>query len=120
MGTQQTETQGARKPAGKPALMPVRARGKVSLGATLSLVALALLGCGDSLPKLQDSNPFAEKEVPLPGKRVAIIQQETLRSDAVAAGRPVVAAAAAGQRGVEPARAACPATRPAIWRWAAH
>jgi outer membrane protein assembly factor BamB len=85
VGTQQTQTQGARKPA----VMPVRARGKVSLGATLSLMALALLGCGDSLPKLQDLNPFAEKEVPLPGKRIAIIQQENLRSDAKAAGRPV-------------------------------
>jgi outer membrane protein assembly factor BamB len=85
VATQQMETQGTRKPA----RMPARMRGKVSLGAVLSLVVLALLGCGDSMPKLQDLNPFAEKEVPLPGKRVAIIQQETLRSDAMAAGRPV-------------------------------
>jgi outer membrane protein assembly factor BamB len=41
------------------------------------------------MPKLQDLNPFAEKEVPLPGKRVAIVQQETLRSDALAASKPV-------------------------------
>jgi outer membrane protein assembly factor BamB len=52
-------------------------------------VALALFGCGDSLPKLQDLNPFAEKEVPLPGKRIAVIQQESLRSDAMAASRPL-------------------------------
>jgi outer membrane protein assembly factor BamB len=73
--------------------MTVGARGKVSPAGGLFLVAvmlpLALLGCGDSLPRLSDLNPFAEKEVPLPGKRVAIIQQETLRSDALAAGRPV-------------------------------
>ena len=85
MATQQTETQGTCKPA----RMPAGARGKLSLGAALSLVALALLGCGDSMPRLSDLNPFAEKEVPLPGKRIAIIQQESLRSDASAAGRPV-------------------------------
>jgi len=85
VATQQTETQGTCKPA----RMPAGARGKLSLGAALSLVALALLGCGDSMPRLSDLNPFAEKEVPLPGKRIAIIQQESLRSDASAAGRPV-------------------------------
>ena len=85
MATQQTETQGARHPV----LMPVGTRGKVSLAAAFSLLALALVGCSDSMPKLSDLNPFAEKEVPLPGKRVAIIQQESLRSDAVVAGRPV-------------------------------
>lgn len=88
MATQQTETQGAGKPAPIPVRVPIGARGKVSLGAVLSLVALALLGCSDSMPRLSDLNPFAEKEVPLPGKRVAIIQQETLRSDAMAASRP--------------------------------
>jgi outer membrane protein assembly factor BamB len=86
VGTHQTETQ---KSARLLAAAPVGARGKVSLGAALSLVALALVGCGDSMPKLSDLNPFAEKEVPLPGKRVAIIQQETLRSDAVAASQPI-------------------------------
>ena len=89
MATQQSETQGA----GTAARMTVGARGKVSPAGGLFLAAvmlpLALLGCGDSLPRLSDLNPFAEKEVPLPGKRVAIIQQETLRSDALAAGRPV-------------------------------
>jgi outer membrane protein assembly factor BamB len=57
--------------------------------AALSLIALALFGCSDSMPRLQDLNPFAEKEVPLPGKRVAVLQQETLRSDAFAASQPV-------------------------------
>jgi outer membrane protein assembly factor BamB len=85
VATQQTETQGTRKRV----RIAVGARGKTSLAAALSLAALALVGCSDSMPRLSDLNPFAEKEVPLPGKRVAIIQQESLRSDALAASRPV-------------------------------
>ncbi|MBO0766554.1 MAG: PQQ-binding-like beta-propeller repeat protein [Hyphomicrobiaceae bacterium] len=69
--------------------MPAGTASKAGLGAALLLLALALFGCGDSLPKLQDLNPFAEKELPLPGKRIAVIQQENLRSDASAAGRPL-------------------------------
>jgi outer membrane protein assembly factor BamB len=89
VGTYQTETQGSRKSGRLPARTPAGARGKMSLWVALSVVAAALPGCGDSMPRLSDLNPFAEKEVPLPGKRVAIIQQETLRSDAVASSRPV-------------------------------
>jgi outer membrane protein assembly factor BamB len=33
-------------------------------------------GDGPSLPKLANLNPFAEKEVPLPGKRIAVMQQQ--------------------------------------------
>ena len=59
--------------------------------------ALALAGCADafvgmslpSLPKVDDINPFAEKPVPLPGKRVSVIQQENITSDLAAADRPV-------------------------------
>ena len=42
-----------------------------------------------SLPKIDDINPFAEKEVPLPGKRVSVIQQENITSDLAAADRPI-------------------------------
>jgi outer membrane protein assembly factor BamB len=42
-----------------------------------------------SLPKLQDINPFAEKEVPLPGKRISVIQQENVTSDVAAANKPI-------------------------------
>jgi outer membrane protein assembly factor BamB len=56
----------------------------------LLLAGLALSACGDSMPRLSDLNPFAEKEVPLKGKRVAVLRQETTTSDAAAAGRPVV------------------------------
>jgi outer membrane protein assembly factor BamB len=69
--------------------MPAGTASKAGLGAALALLALALFGCGDSMPKLQDLNPFAEKELPLPGKRISVIQQETLRSDAFAASRPL-------------------------------
>jgi outer membrane protein assembly factor BamB len=58
-------------------------------GAALALLALGLAGCSDSLPRLSDLNPFAEKEQPLPGKRISVLQQHTITSDAVAASRPV-------------------------------
>jgi outer membrane protein assembly factor BamB len=44
-------------------------------GTTLAAVAM-LSGCADgpTLPKMADLNPFAEKVVPLPGKRIPVIQ----------------------------------------------
>jgi outer membrane protein assembly factor BamB len=60
------------------------------MSAVLLLCASLGAGCGDSMPKLQDLNPFAEKEVPLQGKRVSVIQQENITTDAVAANRPIV------------------------------
>jgi outer membrane protein assembly factor BamB len=55
------------------------------------LLALLLSACADgpSLPKIQDLNPFAEKELPLPGKRIAVIQQENLAGDLAAADKPI-------------------------------
>ena len=64
--------------------------GRLAAIAIVVLWAAALPGCGDSMPKLQDLNPFAEKEVPLPGKRIAVIQQENITSDLSASSRPVV------------------------------
>ena len=60
-----------------------------SFGCAFLACALLLAGCGDSMPRLQDLNPFAEKEVPLPGKRVSVIQQENITADEAAANRPV-------------------------------
>src|SRR5262245_8341127 len=66
--------------------------------ASVALAGLiALSGCADSLagmslpamPKLNDLNPWAEKEVPLPGKRIAIIQQENLSTNLSTGDRPV-------------------------------
>jgi outer membrane protein assembly factor BamB len=53
---------------------PGQARRRVTL-LTLSVAAISLSGCSDSLPslpKIGDLNPFAEKQQPLPGKRITI------------------------------------------------
>jgi outer membrane protein assembly factor BamB len=65
-------------------------RARPALGGALLVIGLALAGCGDSMPRLQDLNPFAEKEVPLPGKRISVIQQENITSDLAAASKPIV------------------------------
>jgi len=62
------------------------------------LCVLTLAGCSDalvglsmpSLPKIEDVNPFAEKPVPLPGKRVAVIQQENVSSNLADADKPIL------------------------------
>jgi outer membrane protein assembly factor BamB len=74
----------------KPAPGKAGTRGKFAAAVVLSLCAASVAGCGDSMPKLQDLNPFAEKEVPLAGKRISVIQQENITSDVVAASRPIV------------------------------
>jgi outer membrane protein assembly factor BamB len=71
-------------------------RGLGAAGAVL-VCALALSGCSESLdgmslpsfPKLDDINPWAEKQVPLPGKRVAVIQQENISGNLAAADKPI-------------------------------
>jgi len=59
-----------------------------------SLCALGLLsGCADgpSLPKLGDLNPFAEKVVPLPGKRIPVMQSKDVVTGELAdASAPIV------------------------------
>jgi outer membrane protein assembly factor BamB len=70
--------------------------GPFAAGAVL-VCALALAGCADSLagmslpsmPKLDDINPFAEKPVPLPGKRIAVIQQENIAGNLSGAEKPI-------------------------------
>ena len=56
-------------------------------------VLASLPGCSDgpSLPKIADLNPFKEKQVPLPGKRIPVMQvQEKLPGELAAADKPVV------------------------------
>jgi outer membrane protein assembly factor BamB len=73
-----------------------RGNGLGASGALL-LCALALTGCADafvdmsmpSMPKLDDINPWAEKPVPLPGKRVAVIQQENVSTNLAGAEKPI-------------------------------
>lgn len=59
-----------------------------------SLLALALLaGCADgpTLPKLSDLNPFAEKQVPLPGKRIPVMQTQNVTTGELAdASKPIL------------------------------
>ena len=59
-----------------------------------SLSALALLaGCADgpTLPKLGDLNPFAEKVVPLPGKRIPVMQAKNVTTGELAdASQPIL------------------------------
>jgi len=65
--------------------------------AGLAIVALAmaagLSGCSDSLPslpKVSDLNPFAEKQVPLPGKRVPVLQvQDKVQGELADAAAPI-------------------------------
>lgn len=65
--------------------------------AYVSIVALPLLfvaGCADSLPslpKIGDLNPFAEKQQPLPGRRVAVLQtNDSNQQELAAADQPIV------------------------------
>lgn len=46
----------------------------IAIGVAVGMWAAVLAGCseGPSLPRLNDLNPFAEKEVPLPGKRIPV------------------------------------------------
>ena len=72
-------------------------RGLGAIGVSL-LCVLTLSGCTDafvgmsmpSLPKIDEINPWAEKQVPLPGKRVAVIQQENISSNLAAADKPIL------------------------------
>jgi outer membrane protein assembly factor BamB len=59
------------------------------------LLAAGLSGCSDSLPsmpKITDLNPFAEKQQPLPGKRIAVMQasDKVGGAELASADRPVV------------------------------
>lgn len=61
--------------------------------AAAGLAALCLGACSDSLPslpKVSELNPFAEKQVPLPGKRVPVLPaQETLPGELAEATAPI-------------------------------
>ena len=69
--------------------------GAIACLAAASVAVGALGGCssseGLSLPKINDINPFAKKEAPLPGKRVAIMDATGSISGTLApADRPIV------------------------------
>lgn len=60
----------------------------------LALCATSLSGCagdGPTLPKLADLNPFADKPQPLPGRRVALVEQtNSISSNLADASSPIV------------------------------
>lgn len=68
--------------------------------ACLIVAALAMSGCSESLPslpKMTELNPFAEKQQPLPGKRVPVVADTTSTGlDIAPADRPMAIAAFAG------------------------
>ena len=50
----------------------------------------ALVGCSDSMPKIGDLNPFAEKQKPLPGTRIPVVQAaEKVPGELANADRPI-------------------------------
>lgn len=56
------------------------------LVATVVAAGVLLTGCADSLPslpKVKDLNPFAEKQQPLPGRRVAILKGDETATGAL-------------------------------------
>ncbi len=73
-----------------------------SIGSVVSLTVLlfTLGGCSESLPslpKLTDLNPFAEKQQPIPGKRIPITSDATTAGiDLAPADRPMAIAAFTG------------------------
>lgn len=68
-------------------------RAGVTIGtAVLVGLTLSMGGCADgpSLPKITDLNPFKEKQVPLPGKRVPVMQAaEKVPGELAAADKPI-------------------------------
>jgi outer membrane protein assembly factor BamB len=63
------------------------------LAAVACLAGAPLAGCSESLPslpKIGDLNPFAEKQKPLPGTRIAIVQTtEKIPGELASADRPI-------------------------------
>jgi hypothetical protein len=81
-------------------------------------VASALAGCSDSLPsmpKIGDLNPFAEKQKPLPGTRIPVIQAaEKIPGELASADKRRRRPTTAGR-----SRAARRTMRRVTWRWPA-
>jgi outer membrane protein assembly factor BamB len=73
-----------------------KGRSPIATAAVCLLLTQALAACADnspslpSLPKLSELNPFAEKQQPLPGKRIPVMQtQEKLVGELAAGDRPI-------------------------------
>lgn len=68
--------------------------GMLKRAAVIALPAMMLAACagdGPSLPKLGDLNPFKEKQTPLPGKRIPVVQTtESITSNLADASQPIM------------------------------
>jgi outer membrane protein assembly factor BamB len=66
---------------------------RIGTAAVLAFAAVTLSGCagdGPTLPKIADLNPFKEKQQPLPGRRVPIVQTtESISSNLADADKPI-------------------------------
>ncbi len=79
------------------AMRTVAKRRRIGVAGATLLTALTAAGCsgGPQIPRLSDLNPFAEKEVPLPGKRVPVALTEGRAGlDVAPADRPIIIPAA--------------------------
>ena len=67
--------------------------GMLKRAAVIALPAMMLAACagdGPSLPKLSELNPFKEKQTPLPGKRIPVVQTtESIASNLADASQPI-------------------------------
>ena len=99
MQTKQSSPQQRRRRSRPNVGRAATARSAVRALAPLVLAATLLAGCSDSLPslpKFNDLNPFADKPVILPGKRISVIPEINASSDLASADRPIAIAAFSG------------------------
>lgn len=67
----------------------------MGLAMAAALVLSACAGDGPTLPKMSELNPFKEKQTPLPGRRVAIVQTtESIANNLAEADHPILVPAA--------------------------
>jgi outer membrane protein assembly factor BamB len=75
----------------KPVAGPIPGRiARLGLVALATFALSACAGDGPTLPKIADLNPFAEKQQPLPGRRVPIVQTtESIANNLADASQPI-------------------------------
>jgi outer membrane protein assembly factor BamB len=76
------------------ARMRTRVLSRLCTGLAVATVAALTSGCSDSLPslpKISDLNPFAEKQIPLAGKRIAVMEaSDKVGGELATADRPII------------------------------
>ena len=72
---------------------PVRRSGVLSVLAAIAVAGLlgACAGDGPTLPKISDLNPFKEKQQPLPGRRIPVVETtESISDNLASADKPII------------------------------